>query len=434
MSHVCPSHACPQHLYADALHSIFTLLSLKDTAPVLATCKHWLEACKSERKSRGLTIRPSVARLRAVSQSFLRKHVSCIDPNASIWWLRSQFGPTALALLHRLPNLTSADICLSISAFVTHWAQRSSEPAVDLFPRTLRHLSIEATQGGPSPANPQFMEAIGRVHSLTSLSLDLEHMQGTQLAPLVGLPHLRSLSIHNGQFDAANVAALQQLSALERLAVFVGSDPAGFIEDLLTPPHSLAGLRHLEFVNNSGAAFALTAETICLLAAACPHLETLLPTRLQPEALPELGSLTALRTLRIHTSRPTFHVVKFAADLPSIIHCRSLTDLTLDDFDAIGEPQFRRLAAGLPDLRALSLMDCSLTTLAPLRSLAHLSSLTVLQCRDFSAAKLSTLSPFPQLRSIHIQLYGNKYRTENKIRERFPGATDVRVEKVVMRH
>lgn len=431
MDHVCPSHACPQHLYSDALHSIFRLLSLSDTVPVLATCKHWLDACRSERKGRGLTICPTKHRLVGLSRSFLRHHASCISsPVRGV----PSYGPAALPLLAQLPSLTSASITLDILEIKMHSKRHAQDLGKRLPPFTtgaLQQLTIAASHQGLTPAKQMVLETIARMQSLTALNLDMQRTERLQLAPLQSLIGLRSLQLRNVQFHAANVATLQRFPALECLLLHVDTQEPPFVDALLTPPHSLSQLRHVEFIKGKGR-FSFSAQTMRLLLVSCPQLEVLKPTWIAVGALPLLASFVHLHTIKVSTVERYHEHSRIGPDLPSILACRAVTDLTLAAYALRGR-DLKRLVAGLPGLRALSLTDSSVTTLAPLRSLAHLSSLSVLDDVWFSFAKLCTLAPMPQLRSLRIQLDGNKFRSERTVRHKFPHIVDLHVEQTCER-
>jgi hypothetical protein len=222
---------------------------------------------------------------------------------------------------------------------------------------------------------------------LAEVFIDTQTLTDAVLTPLVGLRHLRKLTLKGGrEFSLARLGELTALPRLEALELRV-MPPAEFV-----PPAVLEkarGLRRLNIENSKLTAGHLAAVSLLT------NLEELAFTscrELPPGVLKGLEKLPKLNAL-VFINTPVS-----AADLAGVAQCKRLEALTIDAADAPMLPS-------LPAVRRLTLStgrsgsDAALTAIA--QNLPRLETLTMRSATHGSTvAGYQALARLPRLRHV----------------------------------
>jgi hypothetical protein len=366
-SSVCTFAACPpigqqlqlslstpslgQLLYKDALHSVFSFLSLTDLERAMRACRAWLSAARSLPPQNHSFLIRSGDQLRRLSFSFsspLARHLVKFD----VW---DAFLPVSTddfaQILARMPRLRS----------LSHPICDSTEMHSHLYSSQLRELHVNLSRQGEYEdvltAQMKNLQSATGVHSLTLTLPDLFLLHSFSLQPLERLLELESLTLRNCAFlSSEQMVHVRRLPSLRRLSL--DGWQQWQVEPLVEeredcPPLQLHHFDGLGYVDITLARAQLLVRMTTL--------QRLEPFHITPDALQLLAhGLTDLHTLKVEI-QPRQVDLPQVDDWPlvrdSLAVCRQLTVLTLKS-TPLDELAVLLLALP-PSVRKLDIHDCA---------------------------------------------------------------------------
>jgi hypothetical protein len=315
-----------QQLHKDALHCVFTFLSLRGLPLVMRSCRAWYAAVRSlplQDFSFHVSTR-QLYRLPLSASSPLARHIVKCDVS------REYTAEDLAQFLACLPRLRS----------LSHQACYSTELQPQLYSGQLRQLKVDLAEISDDDTDELIaqMEYLRSATGLRSLTLALrigynvDDIASFSLEPLECLLQLESLTLDNGaSLPPAKLVPLRRLPSLRTLSLGGWSSPQmlALVEDRTDCPplqlHAFEGI------------YELNLETAQLLVR-MPTLQRVEPDRITPDALQLLAhGLPDLRTLQINTPprgwSPAGHRTTQVYDWPTfragLAACHQLTDLAL---------------------------------------------------------------------------------------------------------
>jgi len=398
-----------QRLYTDALHCIFSFLSLGDLVPAITACRSWKLSAYKE-KSRGVRI-SGACDLLSLLHSPSRFHVNAYE-NSHLFLF------TFIPLLQQLPFLADLNLRVSLEDITEQLVRDKKEGEESLslrarqiaarWPQRIQKLTVEIvvkpdenmTRSKAKAA--QMMVLIAS--SLPSL-IDLTFYCGeldVDLSPLLTLrTQLTRLCVSG--INESSIAVIKQMEVLRHIDTddcWLEGLQLDQLQLLCSLPHKLHRLEEIDMRSTE-----LTRKHMLALAR-LPALTRLEPESVHPDSLSLLDQFPRLRILRIDADQT--HLVM--ASLPS------LTELTLDYCRVKFYDQSLACLARMPQLRRLTLYDLDWPSLLGLRPLVCLEELSLAHCAQNLESHLPDLYTVPSLRKLQFYFQSDrKRRAANRV-------------------